>query len=192
MDGVHYHFTEKEKILKEISEGETSAPRPSAACGRSAHSFAAQRRDACVWNGEASEGESEPPPCQNGQAGKEARQQGARDPSQAPAASAIRAGRTRLRAHVAGITATGRPKAILNPVDGCPPHLPELSGKFLEHAEVHGNVYGTSFAALEAVKSQGKICILDIDVQVRSSGRCRLGKRSGGGRLGARRQTPLR
>uniref|UniRef100_A0A7S0RKC8 Guanylate kinase 1 n=1 Tax=Pyramimonas obovata TaxID=1411642 RepID=A0A7S0RKC8_9CHLO len=38
-------------------------------------------------------------------------------------------------------------------------------GKFLEHAEVHGNVYGTSLAAVEAVATQGKACVLDIDVQ---------------------------
>lgn len=38
-------------------------------------------------------------------------------------------------------------------------------GKFIEYAEVHGNYYGTSVAAVESVRSQGKICILDIDVQ---------------------------
>mmetsp|Transcript_15130 Transcript_15130/g.20608 ORF Transcript_15130/g.20608 Transcript_15130/m.20608 type:complete len:414 (-) Transcript_15130:177-1418(-) len=38
-------------------------------------------------------------------------------------------------------------------------------GKFIEHAEVHGNYYGTSVAAVEKVQSAGKICILDIDVQ---------------------------
>jgi len=30
---------------------------------------------------------------------------------------------------------------------------------------VHGNYYGTSVAAVESVQNQGKICILDIDVQ---------------------------
>jgi len=39
------------------------------------------------------------------------------------------------------------------------------AGKFLEHANVHGNFYGTSIAAVEKVKKTGKICILDIDVQ---------------------------
>ncbi|CAL57290.1 Guanylate kinase [Ostreococcus tauri] len=39
------------------------------------------------------------------------------------------------------------------------------SGKFLEHANVHQNIYGTSFAAVRAVSKQGRICILDIDVQ---------------------------
>ena len=40
-----------------------------------------------------------------------------------------------------------------------------LLHKFLEHANVHGNFYGTSIAAVENVKDTGKICILDIDVQ---------------------------
>ncbi len=39
------------------------------------------------------------------------------------------------------------------------------SGNFLEHAEVHGNHYGTSYTAVDAVAETGKICILDIDVQ---------------------------
>ncbi|GLT96055.1 hypothetical protein SLE2022_137040 [Rubroshorea leprosula] len=38
-------------------------------------------------------------------------------------------------------------------------------GKFLESAEVHGNLYGTSIEAVEAVADSGKRCILDIDVQ---------------------------
>eukprot|EP01029_Cantina_marsupialis_P018266 TRINITY_DN418_c0_g1_i5.p1 TRINITY_DN418_c0_g1~~TRINITY_DN418_c0_g1_i5.p1 ORF type:complete len:444 (-),score=124.95 TRINITY_DN418_c0_g1_i5:1930-3261(-) len=38
-------------------------------------------------------------------------------------------------------------------------------GEFLEHAEVHGNLYGTSKKAVEDVRKKGKICILDIDVQ---------------------------
>ena len=38
-------------------------------------------------------------------------------------------------------------------------------GKFIEYANVHGNYYGTSVAAVESVSSTGKICILDIDVQ---------------------------
>jgi guanylate kinase len=37
--------------------------------------------------------------------------------------------------------------------------------KFLEYAEVHGNYYGTSIAAVEQVQSQGRVCILDIDIQ---------------------------
>ncbi|MCO5610157.1 hypothetical protein L7F22_064392 [Adiantum nelumboides] len=56
-------------------------------------------------------------------------------------------------------------------------HLMELAiqeGKFLESADVHGNLYGTSIAAVEAVANAGKRCILDIDVQgaqaVRKSG----------------------
>ncbi|KAJ4789896.1 Guanylate kinase [Rhynchospora pubera] len=38
-------------------------------------------------------------------------------------------------------------------------------GKFLESALVHGNLYGTSVEAVEAVTDTGKRCILDIDVQ---------------------------
>jgi guanylate kinase len=38
-------------------------------------------------------------------------------------------------------------------------------GKFIEKAEIHGNIYGTSVKAVQDVASQGKICILDIDVQ---------------------------
>jgi len=38
-------------------------------------------------------------------------------------------------------------------------------GDFIENAEVHGNIYGTSFEAVEKVVSNGRICVLDIDVQ---------------------------
>ncbi|KAL1821053.1 hypothetical protein ACET3Z_015922 [Daucus carota] len=38
-------------------------------------------------------------------------------------------------------------------------------GKFLEFASVHGNLYGTSTEAVDAVADAGKRCILDIDVQ---------------------------
>lgn len=38
-------------------------------------------------------------------------------------------------------------------------------GKFLESADVHGNMYGTSIAAVQKVADSGKKCILDIDVQ---------------------------
>lgn len=38
-------------------------------------------------------------------------------------------------------------------------------GKFVESAEVHGNMYGTSKAAVEIVRQSGRVCILDIDVQ---------------------------
>ncbi|CAB9521526.1 Guanylate kinase [Seminavis robusta] len=39
------------------------------------------------------------------------------------------------------------------------------AGKFIEYAEVHGKYYGTSIEAVESVQKDGKICILDIDVQ---------------------------
>ena len=38
-------------------------------------------------------------------------------------------------------------------------------GEFLEHAEVHGKLYGTSKSAVAAVRCTGRIAILDIDVQ---------------------------
>eukprot|EP00435_Cladocopium_sp_Y103_P073024 s1156_g42.t1 len=38
-------------------------------------------------------------------------------------------------------------------------------GKFLEHADVHGNLYGTSFAAIQDICSAGQHCVLDIDVE---------------------------
>lgn len=39
------------------------------------------------------------------------------------------------------------------------------AGAFLEHADVHGNVYGTSEAAVREVCAAGRICIIEIDVQ---------------------------
>ena len=39
------------------------------------------------------------------------------------------------------------------------------AGKFIEHAYVHGNFYGTSFDSVMRVVKSHKICILDIDVQ---------------------------
>ncbi|KAL6748634.1 P-loop containing nucleoside triphosphate hydrolase protein [Haematococcus lacustris] len=38
-------------------------------------------------------------------------------------------------------------------------------GRFLEYAQVHNNLYGTSLAAVRKVLEQGKVCLLDIDVQ---------------------------
>lgn len=38
-------------------------------------------------------------------------------------------------------------------------------GIFLEHAEVHGNRYGTSKECLAAVAATGRVPILDVDVQ---------------------------
>ncbi|EOD25825.1 hypothetical protein EMIHUDRAFT_450399 [Emiliania huxleyi CCMP1516] len=56
--------------------------------------------------------------------------------------------------------------------DGIAYHFTELgamkkmveAGHFLEYADVHGNLYGTSRAAVEKVAQAGCICILDIDV----------------------------
>ncbi|CAK9078685.1 unnamed protein product [Durusdinium trenchii] len=41
----------------------------------------------------------------------------------------------------------------------------KIPGRFLEHATVHGNLYGTSQEAVEKVRQRGQICILDVDVQ---------------------------
>ena len=64
-------------------------------------------------------------------------------------------------------------------------------GEFIEYAHVHTNIYGTSIAAVEAVSTAGKACLLDIDVQV---GRALLGRdwdgsswQCGGGREGGNR-----
>jgi len=39
------------------------------------------------------------------------------------------------------------------------------NGEFVEYAHVHGNIYGTSKRAVSDVCEQGKVCVLDIDVQ---------------------------
>ena len=39
------------------------------------------------------------------------------------------------------------------------------AGEFIEYARVHGNIYGTSKAAVRAVQASGKTCVLDIDIQ---------------------------
>ncbi len=39
------------------------------------------------------------------------------------------------------------------------------NNEFIEYAQVHTNYYGSSFEAVEKVRSLGKICILDIDIQ---------------------------
>lgn len=39
------------------------------------------------------------------------------------------------------------------------------NGEFCESAEVHGNLYGTSFKAVQAITEKGKCCVFDVDVQ---------------------------
>jgi len=39
------------------------------------------------------------------------------------------------------------------------------AGRFLEHATVHGNLYGTPRDGVEAVLARGGVCLLNIDVQ---------------------------
>ena len=38
-------------------------------------------------------------------------------------------------------------------------------GEFVEYAQVHTNIYGTSVAGVKKVQAAGKCCVLDIDVQ---------------------------
>lgn len=38
-------------------------------------------------------------------------------------------------------------------------------GKMIEYDEIHGNLYGTSVAAVEAVHALGKVCIMDLTVE---------------------------
>lgn len=39
------------------------------------------------------------------------------------------------------------------------------SGAFLEYAEVHGNLYGTSVGAVTQARFGGRVCLLDVDVE---------------------------
>jgi len=39
------------------------------------------------------------------------------------------------------------------------------AGRFLEHATVHGHLYGTPRDGVEAVLARGEVCLLNIDVQ---------------------------
>ena len=42
----------------------------------------------------------------------------------------------------------------------------EIGGSgFLEYAEVHGNLYATSRRSLQELLDQGKIALVDVDVQ---------------------------
>ncbi len=49
-------------------------------------------------------------------------------------------------------------------------------GEFLEWAEVHGNLYGTSVKELEKAFSEGRDLLLDIDVQGASKVKAKLGR----------------
>lgn len=39
------------------------------------------------------------------------------------------------------------------------------AGQFIEHAEVHGNMYGTLRAPMDEALERGEVCLLEIDVQ---------------------------
>lgn len=40
------------------------------------------------------------------------------------------------------------------------------NGRFLEHGEYDGNLYGTKISSIHEVMETGKICILDVNPQV--------------------------
>ncbi len=40
-------------------------------------------------------------------------------------------------------------------------------GGFIEHAKFGGNYYGTSVKAVKDVAEKGRICVLDIEMEVR-------------------------
>ena len=42
-------------------------------------------------------------------------------------------------------------------------------GGFIEHAQFGGNYYGTSVKAVKDVAVKGRICVLDIEMEVRTS-----------------------
>lgn len=43
------------------------------------------------------------------------------------------------------------------------------NGRFVEHGEYDGNLYGTKISSIHEVIETGKICILDVNPQVRLS-----------------------
>ena len=43
-------------------------------------------------------------------------------------------------------------------------------GGFIEHAKFGGNYYGTSVKAVKDVAEKGRICVLDIEMEVGCSG----------------------
>lgn len=58
------------------------------------------------------------------------------------------------------------------------------AGRFLEHGEYDGNMYGTKIDSIHEVVAAGRTCILDVNPQVPTKDRHlkRTGKQSAGGR----------
>jgi guanylate kinase len=40
------------------------------------------------------------------------------------------------------------------------------SGKFIEYVKLFGNYYGTSLNSIDKVTEEGKVCILDLEIEV--------------------------
>lgn len=49
------------------------------------------------------------------------------------------------------------------------------AGRFLEHGEYDGNLYGTKIESIHEVVAAGRTCILDVNPQVRAGGWIRTG-----------------
>lgn len=43
------------------------------------------------------------------------------------------------------------------------------AGRYLEHGEYEGNLYGTRIDSIRGVVASGKVCVLDVNPQVLSS-----------------------
>lgn len=43
------------------------------------------------------------------------------------------------------------------------------AGRYLEHGEYEGNLYGTRIDSIRGVVASGKVCVLDVNPQVPSS-----------------------
>ena len=78
----------------------------------------------------------------------------------------------RLPGYARSVTATTRPPRA-GERDGVDYHFLARAafeeglarGRFLEHATVHGNLYGTPRDGVEALLARGLVCVLNIDVQ---------------------------
>ena len=70
-------------------------------------------------------------------------------------------------------------------------------GEFIEWATIGGHRYGTTVASVQALAAEGKVCVLDVDVQGVEARAAGLGRRTGSAARGlskqsrSRRRSPL-